>query len=562
MFRLKQMSVDLVYPSAKLPNDWYHALNLPAIRYVRYHCGFDEDPEYILQMKKGEIISTMSYLPADLTEDCYKVYIKRGDYVKPEVRLTKFGVRVPKDTDHVKVLPVYIETGKSPEKIKMFQIVKRITELLNNNKFAQALEYMRGFPMTPDILHFTRKCHNLMNNREAAISTELLPGTLNKGWSQYDAMCQANFEFSAACFYLGDLRSAYYHQDALIHDRRLARYLCDGYLRNICNFYLSQLLSAPGEPEKRVKIYTQVPHPAKYHLMNISLLNFDSEMAEWLHEPDTVALGFARTVNYLLKDGVYISMHDDRRIRTQTYLIWLNRELEVIKHVKIRLAVDYHKKRYTQIEDLEDMRIFRYPSGDIGFTATGIDTHSHQSHQMVMGTLNENAEINKMILLHYADWRYQKNWLAFSHNGEVLMVYKYNPFTLIKLTDEIWGKTDIHSETYTDIDPGCLRGSSAPINCQTWLAETEHTQAYWLMTAHSSVRKENGLIAYIHKFILLTEDFKVYRLSRYYKLTPELVEYSMGCILLDDKLVVSYSQDDRLGCLAVLNRDQVLRCFS
>ena len=96
----------------------------------------------------------------------------------------------------------------------------------------------------------------------------------------------------------------------------------------------------------------------------------------------------------------------------------------------------------------------------------------------------------------------------------------------------------------------------------TWLADTEYSDSYWLMTVHSSVRREKGRVAYIQKFLLLTKEFRITHISRFFKLTTEMVEYSMGCILLDEKLVMSYSQDDRLGCLAVLSKDQVLRCFN
>ena len=138
------------------------------------------------------------------------------------------------------------------------------------------------------------------------------------------------------------------------------------------------MLARPGAPERIVKVYTQLSHPAKYHLMNISLLAYDSDMADWLKYSGTAALGFIRTVNYLIKNGGYISMHEDGKIRTITYLGWVDEDLQLIKSRRIRLAVDYHKYRYPAIENFEDMRIFRQATGDIVFEATGIDTHEHK----------------------------------------------------------------------------------------------------------------------------------------------------------------------------------------
>ena len=553
------MNVDVVYETNNMPDGWHDALKIPGIRYIRYHFGFDANPEYVLKLKKGEKVSPMSYLPSDLTDDCYKVYLKRGDYVKAEVRLLKFGAKIPKNTDHIQILPLYIDTGKSPESLIMFKVVKEINELVVNNRFKQALDKMSKFPMTPDILHFTRKCHNLLNNREAVISANLDPKTIYRNWYHYDAMSQANFETSAACYYLGDFDSAFYHQDLLVRDRCVSRNLKHGYLRNICDFYKRQMIQ---RPEKIVKIYNQIHHPANYHLMNISLLKIEDDMPEWVRLEGTVAIGLARTVNYLIKNGAYVSMHEDRKIRTETYMIWLDSDLNVTAQCKLHVSIDYFKHRHTAIENFEDLRIFKYPDGQIGFTGTGIDTHVERSHQMIIGQIGIGGKIISITMLHYADWRSQKNWLAFTYNGELLMVYKYDPFTLIKVKDQDIGSTEIYVETPTKYDLDHIRGSSAPILVNSWLAGTKYSGCYWLMTVHSSVHLHNGRTAYLQKFILLSRNFEIKHLSRFFKMTTELVEYSMGCILLNDKIVISYSQDDRLGCLAVLTKDQVLDCFN
>jgi len=552
------MSVDIIYETNDMPNGWHAAIKIPGVRYIRYHFGFDDDPEYVLQLKKGEKVLPMSYLPLDLMDDCYKVYLKRGDYVKAEVRLLKFGAKIPKNTDHIQILPVYVETGKSPENLIMFKVVKEVNQLIINADFEGALSKMSKFPMTPDILHFTRKCHNLMDNREAAISAQLDPKTIYRNWYHYDAISQANFETSAACFYLGDFESAFYHQDLLVRDRCISRNLKHGYLRNICDFYKRQMVQYP---ERTVKMYNQIHHPSNYHLMNISLLKIEDDMPEWVRLEGAVAIGLARTVNYLIKNGAYVSMHEDRKIRTETYMIWLDDDLNVMVQHKLHVSVDYFKHRHTAIEDFEDLRIFKYPDGQIGFTATGIDTHVERSHQMVIGQIGIGGKITGVAMLHYADWRSQKNWLAFTHDDQLLMVYKYHPFTLIKIKDADTGSTQIHLEVPTKYDLDHIRGSSAPILVNSWLAGTKYSGCYWLMTVHSSVRLNSGRVAYLQKFLLLSRNFEIKYISRFFKMTNELVEYSMGCILLNDKIVISYSQDDRLGCLAVFNKEQVLSCF-
>nr|QBK90407.1 MAG: hypothetical protein LCPAC103_00880 [Pithovirus LCPAC103] len=556
--------IDVTYGSPNFPDGWTSALKVNQFRYIKYHCGFGSNPNYILKLNKKETISPLTHVPDNLTDDAYQVYVKRGNYVKTEVRLVKFGLADSAvDLKTAQIVPIYIETHKSPEKLKMFKIVKTITELVAQNKFKEALVYMKGFPVTPDILHFTRKCLNLMDRRVEVTEVTLDTKFGLRSWYHYDGLSQAEFELSAAHYYLGtdDGKLAYKIQDALISDRLLPKYLKNSYLRNICSFYRPQMTSYPGRPETVVKTYMQLTHPHNHHVMNISIIPYDGLSGpDWLHHPEVTVLGLVRTVNYLIKNGGYVSMHEDKKIRTITYLCWFDRELQLLKQLQVRLAVDYPKCRYMAIENFEDMRLFRYLDGDIGFVATGIDTHDLKSHQMVMGTFNSWAEINSVTLLHYADWRFQKNWLPFLANDQLLLVYKYAPFTLIK-PDTLTGDCELVLETSSKLDLASLRGSAAPVNCAGWFEDTEYSEAHWIMTVHSSVRREDGRTAYINKFLLLTEDFHVYRISRYYKLTGENVEYSMGCLILDNKLAISYSQDDRLGCLAMLTRKQVLSCF-
>ena len=550
--------MDVVYESTKFPEGWENELRVPHFRYVRFHCAVVDDPEYVLMLKKNETVDTISFVPYDLNEDYYQVYIRRGDYVSPKTRVFKFGITIEdkfQSEARGPILPIYIDTHKLADKLNIVLLLNPILSLVDDGKLEEALTRLRTLPLTPDVVWQTRKCLNSLDRRSEVLEVHVDSKFSIRGWRNRYANTEADFELSAANFYLGN-PEAFYIQDALITNRSLSPQVKQPYLQNLCSFYQEQLLIVP---ETVSPVYLELSHPHNYHTMNISILKITEDVASWIKVPGARVVGLVRTVNYLIKNGCYISMHGDGRIRTITYLCWFDENLRLLKQLQVQLRVSYPKHRYTAIEDLEDMRIYLTKDKQLGFIATGIDTHETRSHQMVMGVLDENANIIELTMLHYADSRPQKNWLPFLHNGKELMVYKYEPLTILIHKDD--GLCEVELETYSPLYLGSLRGSSAPVKCHEFLANTKLEDAYWLMTVHSSVPTKDGKTAYLNKFLLMSADFRVLSISRYFKLTTENVEYSMGCLILGDKLVISYSQDDRLGCMCFLSKEQLLSRF-
>ena len=297
--------VDIVYANSKFPTGWESALKVGQFRFVRFHCGFGSDPDYVLKLEKHETIDSISYIPAGLTNDVYLVYLKRGDYVKAEARLFKFGLENDSIPKNVTTVPIYIQTTKSSTKLRAKTVMDNITALVEQHKFQETLDYMKGFPITPDILHYTRKCLNLLNRRTEVITVNLDSKLGLRSWYHCDALGQAKFELSVAHFYLKNEggKSAYKLQDTLVTDRTLLKFLRNSYLRNICGFYSDQMMLRLAKPV--VKTYLQLDHHHDYHVMNMSLITINDQLPDWCLKPAGCRiLVLVRTVNYLIKNGL------------------------------------------------------------------------------------------------------------------------------------------------------------------------------------------------------------------------------------------------------------------
>jgi hypothetical protein len=206
----------------------------------------------------------------------------------------------------------------------------------------------------------------------------------------------------------------------------------------------------------------------------------------------------------------------------------------------------------TRVRGLEDQRWIVH-EGRLWFSACCCQVpHDEGRAQMVLGRLNEALDgVDHLVPIRYDAARdAEKNWLLWSLGGELLAIYGYQPFTLLKL-DPATGRARPFRAQRADFPARRLRGSAGP------LPVPEHP-GHWLVLVHEVARRFERPV-YAHRWLLVHLERGMVAHSRPFVFDHVGIEYAAG--LLDNgdgTLTVTYGFEDREARWVVLDRASVL----
>ena len=198
-----------------------------------------------------------------------------------------------------------------------------------------------------------------------------------------------------------------------------------------------------------------------------------------------------RNVNYKIVNGSYVYPPDGEHcIDTATLIKKLQIEKDPITDL-----VEIHEKSLGWIPELpeeqraplrpkwqecgrlpvwgfEDVRLFSH-SNQIYFTSTCLHIDGFiGTPRIVLGKLTDEYKVEFTIPLRVFNngnelkgWynnNCEKNWLPFSHEGKIMVVYSWEPLRIAEVNPET-GNCQIIAENYQTIDCGAFRGSTCPV---------------------------------------------------------------------------------------------------
>lgn len=211
---------------------------------------------------------------------------------------------------------------------------------------------------------------------------------------------------------------------------------------------------------------------------------------------------------------------------------------EVTQHLPPEWPVD------VLITGLEDQRWIRH-NGRVWFTATCCQVPGAGGQpRVVLGRMNEalNA-VERVIQLHYGG-NIEKNWAPWSYNGELLLIYSYDPFIVLKV-DPATGACTERVRWTPPQRFARWRGSTSPV-CVV-------ESACWLLLVHEVAYREHENI-YAHRWVALDPTtMEICGHSRPFVFDHVGVEYAAGLHLREDcsgaghlgSLIVTYGTEDR-----------------
>ena len=250
-----------------------------------------------------------------------------------------------------------------------------------------------------------------------------------------------------------------------------------------------------------------------------------------------------RHVNYRIDEdkGSY-TYADGHNVMTNNSWARLDKDFQL---VSCGIWENAHIERH-RIRGLEDVKIHRHPSGKVTFVATAETRRAEDvgKQHLLMVYGDYDLSCNK---LEYVDIQsprgspVEKNWALFNHNGQEKFVYQWYPLTLGRFEE---GKAVIDHDT-VEVPPflRMLRGSSNGFRFEDELWFVCHVAEY-------SVPRH-----YYHCFVVLDADsLKYMRHSKLFKFDDAKIEFCLGLVVEEDRIIITHSNWDRTAKLKVFDR--------
>ena len=250
-----------------------------------------------------------------------------------------------------------------------------------------------------------------------------------------------------------------------------------------------------------------------------------------------------RLVDYILHLNGSYSYPDGYSVNTKNIALVMDKDFNVIDCKKF--APRFNKE--CQIRGLEDVKIID-TGENIGYISTKqSDTTSDYALTMAGGVYDlsgESLEYSEITSPEKA--KCEKNWALFMQDDRLRVVYKWHPLTIYD-----FAKMQLGTVTRKEMPPFFkkVRGSTNG---------TIYKDELWFIghvVEHGSPRH------YYHLFIVL--DKNTLELRKYSYLfrfdKGEKVEFSLGLVVEDDRLIVSHSNWDRTSKIKIFDKEQILK---
>lgn len=265
-----------------------------------------------------------------------------------------------------------------------------------------------------------------------------------------------------------------------------------------------------------------------------------------------------RMVNYHLNyNGIYHFPVDDGKITTVNKVFYLDKEfnyVEGINYPSRLLAPTENSMRYVGIEDWKpfaysSMGSYKWPflgtiqSSKTGNIAIGYGVYDWETCKSTLEYREVETPWNKEC---------EKNWVFC--NADCDVIYQWFPLTIGKIVEKEKPKEE-NMEKYLMLEvkeekpmPDFfrhVRGSTHGYKFQDEIWFLCHVVEY------CQPRE------YYHFFVVFDLEMKLQRWSQLFKFESEKIEYSLGLIVEQDRLIVSYSKWDREPCIGIYDKIKV-----
>lgn len=254
-----------------------------------------------------------------------------------------------------------------------------------------------------------------------------------------------------------------------------------------------------------------------------------------------------RRVSYTIgNDGSYHFMNNERKINTINTHSILGSDLEIKPNMNYvdNIPSDLNQK---EVNGLEDMRIIQLPNGKFQYSA---NKWVNQNNIRIVvgecdGSIDKINEDTGVIINSPFNKQYEKNWAPFIYKDEALFVYSWDPIRIGKVKENNLEIISTFSESYPH-----FRGSSPGFH-------KKEDNEYWFLvhTVEYSVPRR-----YYHAIIILDDQtLAPKKCSKLFTFEGQKIEFGLGLIPEDEKIIMTYSTWDSSSKLKTYNKEKLFK---
>ena len=252
-----------------------------------------------------------------------------------------------------------------------------------------------------------------------------------------------------------------------------------------------------------------------------------------------------RYVNYIINEhGGYLNC--DKHIITANKVIHLDNKFNVLNEKWFDL--EFNNRKYIGIEDV---RIFNdIDSNNILFIGTGY--HKNNTIGIVQGiyNINENSLIEHEIKSSFSNSHCEKNWVFVDYKDSTHIIYNWHPLQICKINQEDKLLNLIEKKNMPKIF-SYVRGST---NGFKYLNKSTNQNELWFVTHIVSYEQPRH---YYHMIIVFDELLNLKSYSAPFKFEGESIEYCLGLVVEDDRVLITHSTWDRTTRLGIYDKKYI-----
>jgi len=227
--------------------------------------------------------------------------------------------------------------------------------------------------------------------------------------------------------------------------------------------------------------------------------------------------------------------------------VFLDKSLQIVKGKGKLFELDYNKHLYM---GTEDVKIFKDPANG-NVKMIGTDYHTNDKIGIVYGDYDltksklDTVEINPSF--HRLDC--EKNWVYFIYNGEMSIIYKWFPLTICSIDSTTTGNDSLLNKK--------LEGMQMPLIFQRVRGSTcgfSYKDEIWFICHIVSYETPRH---YYHIFVVFDKNMEKIKYSAPFKFGESSIEYCLGLVVEDDRVLVTYSEWDRTTNIAVYDKKYI-----
>ncbi|MGD0665680.1 MAG: CDC27 family protein, partial [Rhabdochlamydiaceae bacterium] len=299
---------------------------------------------------------------------------------------------------------------------------------------------------------------------------------------------------------------------------------------------------------KNIEFYIQPLPNARFMPIEIDFPLIEEGLEERYHpmNPSIIKTNdgykvICRSVNYTQTGAKIYHTNDKNGIfRTKNFLIHYDKNFNVISQNEIVENLARNRVRSwiaDHTKGLDDCRIFEF-NGRNWFTCTTSDTNPTGNYQISLCRLSEDksGDVDQLVPLLGPDPnRCEKNWAPIVIDHELMLIYSYDPFIVYK-PNLSTGRCDKVFSYNPSHDLSSLRGSTPPIIFD----------GGYLILVHEVSHMDDHTRRYYHRFVYLSENFTIQKVSKPFIFKHSGIEFSCGMTLnhAGNELIIGVGIED------------------